>query len=49
MFRPYDIVISGRYIESLRDTSLRWRGSLNQIIHYPQTKSICQDQIETTG
>ena len=43
-----DIVISGRSIESLRDTSLRWRGSLNQIIHYPKTKSICQDQIETT-
>jgi anaerobic ribonucleoside-triphosphate reductase activating protein len=27
-----DIVILGRYVSSLRDTSLRWRGSSNQVI-----------------
>ena len=27
-----DIVVLGRYVASLRDTSLRWRGSSNQVI-----------------
>jgi len=27
-----DIVILGRYVSSLRDTALRWRGSSNQVI-----------------
>lgn len=30
-----DIVILGRYVERLRDTTLRWRGSSNQIVRYP--------------
>ena len=34
-FNKSDIVVSGRYEKSLRDTSLRWRGSTNQILHFP--------------
>ena len=30
-----DILIAGRYIESLRDPYLRWRGSSNQILESP--------------
>lgn len=30
-----DIVITGRYAQSRRNTSLRWRGSTNQIVHFP--------------
>jgi anaerobic ribonucleoside-triphosphate reductase activating protein len=30
-----DILIAGRYIESKRNTHLRWRGSSNQIIQFP--------------
>lgn len=30
-----DIVILGRYVQGLRNTSLRWRGSSNQIVRYP--------------
>ena len=30
-----DIVVLGRYVEKLRDTSLRWRGSSNQRIRFP--------------
>jgi len=30
-----DILIAGRYVESKRDTFLRWRGSSNQIIEFP--------------
>lgn len=30
-----DILIAGRYIESKRNTYLRWRGSSNQIIEFP--------------
>lgn len=29
-----DIMITGRYVQLLRDTNLRWRGSSNQEIHY---------------
>jgi anaerobic ribonucleoside-triphosphate reductase activating protein len=29
-----DIVITGRYEHRLRDTSLRWRGSRNQVLHF---------------
>ena len=36
-FNLCDIVVSGRYVESLRDTSLRWRGSSNQKIHFPRS------------
>lgn len=34
-FDNSDIAITGRYIQEKRDTSLRWRGSTNQIVHYP--------------
>lgn len=30
-----DVVILGRYRQELRDTSLRWRGSTNQVIESP--------------
>jgi anaerobic ribonucleoside-triphosphate reductase activating protein len=30
-----DIVILGRYVDRLRDTTLRWRGSSNQSVRYP--------------
>lgn len=29
-----DIVVTGRYVESQRDLSLRWRGSRNQEVHF---------------
>jgi anaerobic ribonucleoside-triphosphate reductase activating protein len=32
-FDNSDIAITGRYIQEKRDTSLRWRGSTNQIVH----------------
>ena len=35
-FDNSDIAITGRYILEKRDTSLRWRGSTNQIVHYPR-------------
>lgn len=37
MLRCYnlsDIAVMGRYVESLRNTNLRWRGSSNQIIEF---------------
>lgn len=36
-FDSSDIVVSGRFKIEERDTSLRWRGSKNQIIHYPNS------------
>jgi anaerobic ribonucleoside-triphosphate reductase activating protein len=38
-----DIVVSGRYVESLRDTNLRWRGSSNQKISCPTEKYSLED------
>ena len=32
-FMASDLVISGRYVQELRDIGLRWRGSSNQVIH----------------
>jgi anaerobic ribonucleoside-triphosphate reductase activating protein len=29
-----DIVVTGRYVQSLRNTNLRWRGSSNQEVHF---------------
>jgi len=29
-----DIAVTGRYIQELRDTTLRWRGSRNQQVHF---------------
>jgi anaerobic ribonucleoside-triphosphate reductase activating protein len=34
-FDKSDIVITGRYVNELRNTGLRWRGSENQQIHFP--------------
>ncbi len=33
-FDASDIVITGRYEQEKRDTTLRWRGSLNQQVHF---------------
>ena len=29
-----DIVVMGRYIQALRDTNLKWRGSTNQVVEF---------------
>lgn len=34
-FLASDIVVTGRYLHTLRDTTLRWRGSSNQEVHFP--------------
>lgn len=34
-FDHSDIVVTGRYNQSLRNVNLRWRGSTNQVIHCP--------------
>lgn len=34
-FLTSDIVVTGRYVHALRDTTLRWRGSSNQEVHFP--------------
>ena len=39
-----DILIAGRYIESKRNTYLRWRGSSNQIIQFP-TGIYCDEDL----
>lgn len=37
-FDSSDIVITGRYVQELRNTNLRWRGSSNQIVHLNSNK-----------
>lgn len=37
-----DILITGRYIEALRDTTQQWRGSSNQDVIYPQQSRLKQ-------
>ena len=37
-FNMSDIVVTGRYVHSLRNTNLRWRGSTNQVVHFPTSK-----------
>ena len=37
-FDMSDIVVTGRYLHALRDTNLRWRGSTNQVVHFPTPK-----------
>ena len=34
-FERSDIIVTGRYLAELRDTSIGWRGSANQRIHFP--------------
>ena len=44
-----DIAVTGRYIQELRDTTLRWRGSRNQQVHFVSElydESVLQDQTE---
>ena len=48
-----DIVIMGRYVASLRDTGLRWRGSSNQEIRmisdvYENLEIHEQEEVEIT-
>jgi anaerobic ribonucleoside-triphosphate reductase activating protein len=33
-FELSDIAVTGRFVQELRDTTLRWRGSLNQQVHF---------------
>ena len=33
-FDASDIAVTGRYVQELRDTTLRWRGSRNQQVHF---------------
>ena len=44
-----DIAVTGRYEQELRDTTLRWRGSLNQQVHFISNiydKTVLQEQTE---
>ena len=44
-----DIAVTGRFVEELRDTTLRWRGSGNQQVHFISDlydKSVLQEQTE---
>ena len=48
-FNLCDIVVTGRYVQELRDTTLRWRGSQNQQVHFVSNlydKSVLQEQTE---
>ena len=36
-YEASDIVVTGRYIESERNTELRWRGSSDQTVEFEQT------------
>ncbi len=50
-FNTSDIAVTGRYVQELRDTSLRWRGSQNQQVHfisdvYEETVLIEQTEVE---
>jgi anaerobic ribonucleoside-triphosphate reductase activating protein len=44
-----DIAVTGRYVQELRDTTLRWRGSQNQQVHFISDlydESVLQNQTE---
>lgn len=44
-----DIAVTGRYVQELRDTTLRWRGSRNQQVHFISDlydDSVLQEQTE---
>lgn len=44
-----DIAVTGRFVHKLRDTSLRWRGSSNQQVHWISDvydNSVLQEQTE---
>ena len=49
LFDLSDIVVTGRYNHELRDTTLRWRGSSNQQVHFISNvydESVLQEQTE---
>lgn len=44
-----DIAVTGRFVQELRDTTLRWRGSRNQQVHFISNaydESVLQEQTE---
>ena len=44
-----DMAVTGRYVQELRDTTLRWRGSRNQQVHFISElydESVLQEQTE---
>ena len=44
-----DIAVTGRYVQELRDTTRRWRGSRNQQVHFISElydESVMQEQTE---
>ena len=48
-FDASDIAVTGRYVQELRDTTLRWRGSRNQQVHFISDfydASVLQEQTE---
>ena len=48
-FNLSDIAVTGRFVQELRDTSLRWRGSQNQQVHFISNaydESVLQEQTE---
>ena len=48
-FDASDIVVTGRFVQELRDTTLRWRGSRNQQVHFISNtydESVLQEQTE---
>ena len=47
VLRDCDVVVAGRYQESLRDTNLQWRGSKNQELFYPPSSRISQQPTQT--
>ena len=47
VLRDCDVVVAGRYQESLRDTNLQWRGSKNQELFYPPSSRISQHPTQT--
>tara|TARA_B100001093_G_C26261708_1_gene773042 strand:+ start:53 stop:634 length:582 start_codon:yes stop_codon:yes gene_type:complete len=47
VLRDCDVVVTGRYKESLRDTNLQWRGSKNQELFYPPLSRISEQPTQT--
>jgi len=48
-FDASDIAVTGRFVQELRDTTLRWRGSRNQQVHFisdAYDESVLQEQTE---
>lgn len=41
-----DIVVSGRYVEALRQCGLKWRGSTNQEVHFLSQRYSSEEMVE---